>query len=1370
MKRISMTHTVTSIAATLAFAAAAQTIEIDFIPALGTGGNAEGRVVWADLNAGNAGQYAVIAMLDASWGDQYVKPTYANYLSAVDASGAFTINITTEPPGDYAIGDVLFYLVRRSDFAGINGSIVKKGYMAGKHLAMLAVKRPEMVPEPVPSVSPGFVPAGTSITLSCAAGDTIRYTTDGSAPGISSPVYTSAFTVPATGALIIHAMAVRAGGATSQPASFTYLPRNTLDTPLFGLNTSLILGSENPGDALSEAAIRERLARVAPFTQWVRTFGTLDNGHEHINKIAKTELGLNTLIGVWVSTNASENVGQINGLRSILSQEGPAPDLIAVGNECSLLGVSHAVLADMLAAVRGVLDEFSLGSSVPVGSVDIGGAQWPRTVLRQLDFAGINVYCGTFDSTPQSQMATATAQFYTSEALRIGKKMALLTETGTPYSGGAYTPYGTGYTQTPSTSKAAAYLSAMLEWTHDADIPLFYFSAYDEAWKSRVSGGHPIEQYFGIFNAAGVVHPFYAPLLGLTPPPTPPPAPTELSASQGTHTGRVALSWTASTNATAYKVYRNTASNSTDAILIGSPTAAAYDDTTAVAGTTYYYWVQASNDAGDSAFSALAQGWAKALPTVIIVAFNGNGGTPANTNITQTVGSNYILPPVNPMRSGYTFDNWFTATAGGTQVTAATAVTLTNDHTLYARWTAEAAAGDYYVDASRPDDAGNGRSWATAKKTLQAAINLAAAGHKIIVADGVYAPITTDNKAITIQSVNGAAVTFIDGGETNRCATLGTGSGQTRTVLSGFTLTKGYAYDGGGVYGGTLNNCTLSGNTATHYGGGANDSILNNCLLSGNRAATGGGVAYGRLNNCVLTGNSASYYGGGTLGGTLNNCTLAGNSAPNGGGAYGGHSGEVCTLNNCIIWGNSPSNYLGSYVTIRYSCTTPKPSAGINNIDSDPLFVEGQDEGFLLDGPAIGDYRLQPGSPCINKGSNGYVVGKTDLDGNPRIQGGTVDMGAYEFPDTSVPPAYLSNPYDAETHPALNGATAYDGFMYDADNTVRGTITLNAKVDKKGVWTISAKAILQSTSISFSEKKTGPIESITLRKSGATLTVQVEGNRFYGTLSGVGGIFQVDGARNDKAERFTGLYNVALVDTAASRDGVALPMGYVSLSVGKAKAVKIAGRLADGTKVSGSAKLLEGLNTDNWYAIALYRPLYSKSGFISGLLWLDPSSRNVRVDTDNNWLVNWKKGSGVPNMLDVVGGYFGDGKGYNAHRVPSGLKFSAYLPDGLRPPMGAWLHYYPMDVNVEYSGSGNSLKLSLPKGSPSGATLSYTAKTGVFKGSFKLNYGPDAKGKHKAVSVPYTGVMVPQDNTLIGLGTGTVTINKAKHGIPVWMQ
>jgi len=257
-----------------------------------------------------------------------------------------------------------------------------------------------------------------------------------------------------------------------------------------------------------------------------------------------------------------------------------------------------------------------------------------------------------------------------------------------------------------------------------------------------------------------------------------------------------------------------------------------------------------------------------------------------------------------------------------------------------------------------------------------------------------------------------------------------------------------------------------------------------------------------------------------------------------------------------------------------------------------------------------------------------------------------------------------------------------------------------------------------------------------------------------------------------------GLYNVVVTGAPSLVDGgeVLDPQGYLSLSVGNAGVVKLAGALADGAKVSGSAKLLKGLNADGWYAIALHRPLYSKKGFIGGLLWLDPSSRVIRVDAGDDWLVDWvsqdPKTRPFARRLDVFGGYFGTGK--NTPTVPWGLRFSANVPEALPPPVvltnGRWVNEaFPWDIPVITSG----LKLSLPKATPSGATLSYTAKTGIFKGKFSLYYdGTDAKGKlqHKATGVSYSGAMVPDGGSFTGFGTGAATINKQKVGMGVWLE
>jgi fibronectin type 3 domain-containing protein len=95
-----------------------------------------------------------------------------------------------------------------------------------------------------------------------------------------------------------------------------------------------------------------------------------------------------------------------------------------------------------------------------------------------------------------------------------------------------------------------------------------------------------------------------------------PSPPTGVSASDGTFTDKVQVSWSASAGATYYQVFRHTTNNSASAIsLTNSHPSSPYDDTSAVAGTTYYYWVKACNSAGCSGFSASDSGYRAAEVT-----------------------------------------------------------------------------------------------------------------------------------------------------------------------------------------------------------------------------------------------------------------------------------------------------------------------------------------------------------------------------------------------------------------------------------------------------------------------------------------------------------------------------------------------------------------------------------------------------------------------------------------------------------------------------------------------------------------------------------------------------------------------------------
>ena len=502
-KIVQLTIIVLFIANIAVLRAAEPEIVLDYVPQLGEMGCVEGRVVWEGINDDNAEEYAIIAMLTTVWGS-YVKPYWDKYLNELDDEGYFSTLITTHP-NDADVDVVNIYFVKRSDINFTDPSWVNPSTMAGRFLAHKMIRRSEWI-NPPPAIScniaPGFVDAGTEIKLTTGEEGVIRYTLDGSNPMTSVTAQTynnNVFTVPAEGALLIKAVVDRSG-AYSRVFSFLWFPKEPLKTSFFGLNVSLALNGEPFGHPLSEEATRERMKPVARLTQWIRTFSTHGNGNEYINQIAK-ELGLRTMIGVYISGDESKNKEQIEGLRQILLN-GPPPDLISVGNELSLTNVKSKTIAACIDAVREMVLE--LGLTIPIGSVDIANISWSTYVFKKIDFAGINIYAGTWDATPENQMLEVTKQIYERSLQTFKSKLVLMTEVGTPYAGSPYN--ASGVTQTPSITKAVNYLCGFLDWIQKEQLPSFYFEAYDEPTKKQT---HPIEQYFGIMDGNLQIHSFY---------------------------------------------------------------------------------------------------------------------------------------------------------------------------------------------------------------------------------------------------------------------------------------------------------------------------------------------------------------------------------------------------------------------------------------------------------------------------------------------------------------------------------------------------------------------------------------------------------------------------------------------------------------------------------------------------------------------------------------------------------------------------------------------------------------------------------------------------------------------------------------------
>ncbi len=212
---------------------------------------------------------------------------------------------------------------------------------------------------------------------------------------------------------------------------------------------------------------------------------------------------------------------------------------------------------------------------------------------------------------------------------------------------------------------------------------------------------------------------------------------------------------------------------------------------------------------------------------------------------------------------------------------------------------------------------------------------------------------------------------------------------------------------------------TIRRNVASVQGGGVyfmynrSPSIRRSIVEDNLSSGSGGGlVLYGGLAaDCMVRGNVAATDGGGAWDGTYCNSTIIHNEAARGGGVW-----FADAVNNSIVYynqANSSTNVGGG--TVSFSCTTP-PFSGTGNISAAPGFSGSR------------DWRLVAGSPCLDAGSFAYVENDYDLEGDPRIWIGGVDMGCDEF----YPPA-LGGPLSVQLEQSADRAVVGAPVSFQCD-------------------------------------------------------------------------------------------------------------------------------------------------------------------------------------------------------------------------------------------------------------------------------------------------------------------------------------------------
>ena len=107
---------------------------------------------------------------------------------------------------------------------------------------------------------------------------------------------------------------------------------------------------------------------------------------------------------------------------------------------------------------------------------------------------------------------------------------------------------------------------------------------------------------------------------------------------------------------------------------------------------------------------------------------------------------------------------------------------------------------------------------------------------------------------------------------------------------------------------------------------------------------------------------------------------------------YGIRDDGAWGSNSNIIWKNNLAfnGTVGQPATFLAKTTTTSID-NTNKLGVNPLFVN----PTIV--PASADFKLQPTSPAINGGTSAYGLSTYDLAYAPRVQGGMVDMGAFEF-------------------------------------------------------------------------------------------------------------------------------------------------------------------------------------------------------------------------------------------------------------------------------------------------------------------------------------------------------------------------------------
>ena len=273
--------------------------------------------------------------------------------------------------------------------------------------------------------------------------------------------------------------------ATLSETEIDSLYAEILKEGVHGFCFSLYEEGQKPGDMVTAEQIERRLKILKPHCNWIRTFSCTE-GNELIPQIAK-ELGFKTLVGAWIEGDKSKNKTEIEGLIA-LAEKGLV-DIAAVGNEVLYRNeLSVDELCNLIAETKQLIP------NIPVGYVD---AYYQFVVNRNVadicDVILTNCYPYWEGTAIENAIYHTNDMYHQALSVANGKKV-IVSEAGWPSQGDNFKA------ALPSAQNAKQYFVQFQLWAKSLGIETFYFSSFDESWKTGDEGD--VGAYWGIWDSA----------------------------------------------------------------------------------------------------------------------------------------------------------------------------------------------------------------------------------------------------------------------------------------------------------------------------------------------------------------------------------------------------------------------------------------------------------------------------------------------------------------------------------------------------------------------------------------------------------------------------------------------------------------------------------------------------------------------------------------------------------------------------------------------------------------------------------------------------------------------------------------------------